>query len=147
MDVQLVLSRLVAAAATATSTPSRKMQALDYVPDDIDPPCIFPESVEVGFDKTFGRGTDEMTVKLRLLCARTDDRAGQHMIYGYMKGSGASSVKAAIEAASGVPGVAALAGACDSLHVKAISPTRWIDHAGEKYVGVDFTVYLIGSGA
>ncbi len=142
-----MLTRLVDAASTATSTPALKLQALDYVPDDVDPPSIYPNTVKTEFDKTMRRATDKLVVTLRLLCARTDDRSGQHMLYGYMAGSGASSIKAAIEAQRGAPGSAALGGACDELHVTQIGEARWYEVAGERYVGCDFTVEIWGDGA
>lgn len=147
MDIALVLERLVAAASTAVSTPALAMTKYDYVPDDIEPPCIYPDGVKIEFDKTMVRGTDKLIVRLRLLCARTDDRAGQHMLYGYLAGSGASSVKAAIEAARGLPGVGALGEACDDLHVTEVGEARWYELAGEKYVGADFVVEIYGDGA
>lgn len=147
MDIQTVLSRLTTAAATAVSTPARALTAYDYVPDDVEVPCIYPASVKVEFDQTMGRALDKATVRLRLLCARTDDRAGQHMVYGFLKGSGPSSIKAAIEAARGVPGQLALSGACDDLHVTEVGEVRWYEHAGEQLIGTDFTVEIWGSGS
>lgn len=146
MDVVTVLQRLVAAAGTVTLVPPRAVQMLDYVPDDVEPPTIYPDAVKVDFDQTMNRGTDKLTVRLRMLCARTDDREGQHMLYGALAGSGASSVKAAIEAAKGAPGVGALAGACDDLHVSEVGEARWYEIAGVRYVGADFTVVIYGSG-
>lgn len=146
MDLVTVLTRLVAAAASAVSVPARTISAYDYVPDDVEPPCVYPESVSVEFDQTMGRGLDKVTVRLRLLCARTDDREGQHMLYGLMAGAGVGSVKAAIEAARGAPGVGALAGACHDLHVNQIGEARWFDVAAGRMVGVDFTVEVWGAG-
>jgi hypothetical protein len=146
MDVGTVLNRLVAAAATA-SVPPRQISPFDYVPDDFDPPAIYPEGVKVDFDQTHGRGTDKITVRLRLLCARTDDREGQHQLYRFLAGSGAGSVKAAIEAARGEPGVGALDGACDDLHVREVGEARWYEHAGERLIGADLMVDIWGDGA
>lgn len=147
MNLALVVERLVTAAATAVSTPALTVIPYDYVPDDVEVPCIYPESITTDFDQTMGRGTDKITVKLRLLCARTDDRAGQHNLYGFLAGSGASSIKAAIEAARGVPGLGALDGACDDLHVKGHAEARWYELAGERLVGADFSVEIWGDGA
>lgn len=147
MNVALILTRLVNAAGTAVSTPALTLTKYDYVPDNVLVPCIYPEAVKTDFDQTMGRGTDKITVRLRLLCARTDDRAGQHMLYGYLAGSGASSIKAAIEAARGVPGVGALSGACHDLHVEEVGEARWYEHAGERLVGADFVVTIYGDGA
>jgi hypothetical protein len=145
MDVQLILQRLTTAAATASGL--RAITPLDYVPDDFEPPCIFPAGVKVDFDQTMHRGTDKITARLRLLVARTDDREGQHQLYTYMKGSGSASIKAAMESARGVPGVGALSGACDDFRVTGVGEARWFEHAGEQYIGADFTVDIWGDGS
>jgi hypothetical protein len=147
VDVVLVLQRLAAAAATAVTTPARTIQPLDWVPDSIEPPCVYPESVRIEWDQTMGRGLDKLVVNLRLLCSRADDREGQHMLYGLLAGSGAGSMKAAIEAARGAPGALALSGAAHDLHVASTGEARWYEVAGEKLVGTDFEVTIYGSGS
>lgn len=148
MDLAAVLLALVDAAATADDG-FREITALDYVPDKVEAPCIFPADVAINFDKTMVRGTDELIVTLRFLCSRTDDREGQHQLFPYLSGSGPASLKAALEAARGAPGVAALGGACDDFHVQSIAGFRWYEHpAGSQttYVGADLTIRVLGSG-
>lgn len=148
MDLAAVLVALTDAAATATDG-FRKITAHDYVPDAVEAPCIFPSDVAITFDVTMKRGTDRLVVSLRFLCSRTDDREGQHQLFPYLSGSGPASLKAALEAARGAPGVAALGGACDDFHVQSIAGFRWYEHpAGSQtyYVGADITILVIGPG-
>lgn len=147
MIVNTVLDRLVAAAGTAVSSPARTMTTYAYVPDKVEVPCVYAALQPIEFDRTMGRGTDEMTVVLTVLCSRSSDREGQRMLYGYLDGSGAASVKAAVEAARGAPGVGALAGACDDLRVERASEPRKYTHAGEEFLGADFTVRIWGDGS
>lgn len=147
MIINTVLDRLVAAAGTAVSTPALTLTKYAYVPDKVEVPCVYAALQPIEFDKTHGRGLDEMTVVLTVLCTRSTDRDGQRMLYGYLNGSGAASIKAAVEAARGVPGVGALAGACDDLRVERASEPRKYTHAGEEFIGADFTVRIFGSGS
>lgn len=135
-----MLSRLVAAAAAATSEPALTMTTYDWVPSDVEAPCIYPADWGIDWDRTMGRGTDEYEVTLHLLCARIDDREGQRMLAGYMKGAGPSSVKAAIEADR------TLGGAVDTLRVaRSVGPRKY-DIGEASYAGADITVRLFGSG-
>lgn len=141
-----MLMRLTAAAGAALTTPARAMTTYDWAPLKPEPPCIFPEEVTCDFDRTFGRGLDELTVTLRLLVSNTEEREGARMLYGYLAGSGSGSIKAAIEAARGAPGQLALGGAADDLHVTRINGVNFYDVGGLKFIGADFVVRVIGSG-
>lgn len=147
MDVQAVLAALAAAAATARSTPARAVKAYDYWPDEFETPCVYPERVLIDFDQTMNRGLDKLTVDLRLLVSRIDDREGQRQLWGFLKGAGPSSVKAAIEAARGEPGELALGGAADDLRVTGVGAAEPFEHKGDRLLGVLFTVEIYGSGS
>lgn len=147
MIVATVLDRLVAAAGTAISTPALVLTTYDYVPDKVEVPCVYAALQPIDFDRTMNRATDEMVVILTVLCSRASDREGQRMLYGYLNGGGPASIKAAVEAARGVPGVGALAGACDDFRVERVSEPRKFTHAGEEFLGAEFTVRIWGDGA
>jgi hypothetical protein len=146
MIVNDVMDRLVAAAATAVGVPALVLTQYGYVPDKIEAPCVFAQLKPIEFDKTFGRGTDEMFVTIHVRTSRTSDREGQRLLNSYLDGSGASSIKAAMEAAKGAPGALALAGACDDFHVQRVSEPTEYTHGGIPYLGAEFTVRVIGSG-
>lgn len=68
-------------------------------PDSITPPVgvlVLPDSID--FDQTYGRGSDRITWPLLVVVARITDRTVLRDIGAYCDGSGASSVKAVLEA-------------------------------------------------
>lgn len=145
MDISAVRAGIAAAAADVVITPA--LTATGYVPDSITEPHFFTAEVDIAFDKTHGRGCDELTVTCRVLVGRADDRASQKLLDSLLAGSGTTSLKAAIEAARGAPGQLALDGEADDLHVVRVQGYRWYEHAGTKYVGAELIIHVIGSGS
>lgn len=123
-----------------------KLTSTGYVPDAVVVPCFFVAEVEVTYDKTMGRGTDELMFTCRVLAGRADDRSTQRILDAMLSGAGAASLKAAIEAARGVPGEMALGGAADDLHIERVQGYRWYEHAGSTYLGAELVVKVIGDG-
>jgi len=68
------------------------------VPDQINPPIavVMPQSIT--YDLAFARsGGDEYEFVVMVIVGRVDERSAQNRLDAYCSGSGASSVKAAIE--------------------------------------------------
>jgi hypothetical protein len=124
-----------------------KLKCTGYVPDSIVAPCFFVGEVEVTFDKAMGRKLDELLFTCRVLAGRADDRSSQRILDALLSGSGAASLKAAIEAARGGPGEYALGGLAHDLHVQRIQGYRWFEHAGSTYVGAELVIKVIGDGS
>ena len=124
-----------------------KLKCTGYVPDSIVAPCFFVGEVEVNFDKAMGRKLDELLFTCRVLAGRADDRSSQRILDALLSGSGAASLKAAIEAARGGPGEYALGGLAHDLHVQRIQGYRWFEHAGSTYVGAELVIKVIGDGS
>ncbi|MET9411274.1 hypothetical protein ABZX90_36855 [Streptomyces sp. NPDC002935] len=148
MQISLIRDA-VADAARAVVLPSgiAKLTSTGYVPDSVVAPHFFVAEVEVTYDKTFGRGTDELEFTTRVLVGRADDRSAQRILDGLLSGSGPSSLKAAIEAARGAPGELALGGLADDLHVMRVQGYRWYEHEGTTYVGAELMIKVIGDGS
>ncbi|MFM9796523.1 hypothetical protein [Streptomyces turgidiscabies] len=123
-----------------------KLTSTGYVPDAVVTPCFFVAEVEVTFDKTHGRGTDELMFTCRVLAGRADDRSTQRILDAMLSGAGPASLKAAIEAARGAPGELALGGAADDLHIERVQGYRWYEHAGSTYLGAELAIKVIGDG-
>ena len=136
MDVEQVFAGLRDSAGTITG-----LNVFEYAPDSITPPSFFPAEVEIDWDLTFARGMDAYTVTTRLLVAKADDRAGQKTLKGYLAGSGALSLKAALQADR------TLGGACDSLQVKSVRGYGVYEHNGQHFYGAEFSIYIIGQGS
>jgi hypothetical protein len=117
-----------------------------YVPDAITEPHFFVAEYTQAFDKAMGRALDELEFTCRVLVGRQDDRASQRVLDGLLSGSGASSLKAAIEAARGAPGEYALGGLAHDLHVTRVQGYRYYEHDGSQYVGAELIIKVIGEG-
>lgn len=139
----------IADAARAVVLPDGlpKLTCTGYTPDAVTEPHFFVGEYTQDFDKTFGRGEDELEFTCRVLCGRGDDRAAQKVLDALLSGSGPASLKAAIEAARGAPGEMALGGLADDLHVLRIQGYRWYTHADTMYVGAEIMIRVIGEGS
>lgn len=123
-----------------------KLTCFGYVPDSVVVPCFFVGEVEINFDKTMGRGTDELLFTCRVLAGRADDRSAQRILDALLSGAGVASLKQALEAARGAPGEMALEGAADDLHLERVQGYRWYEHQGSSFVGAELAIKVIGSG-
>lgn len=148
MQIAVVRERIADAARTVVLPDGvPKLTATGYTPDAVTEPHFFAGEVGVDYDKTHGRGTDEIEVTCRVLVGRQDDRTSQRVLDGLLSGSGPASLKRAIEAARGAPGEAALGGAADDLHITRVQGYRWYEHAGITYVGAELIIRVIGDGS
>lgn len=141
MDIAAVRAGLAAAAATITG-----LTTYAYVPDSVTEPCFYPGGYEVDFDRAFVRGLDEVNFTCYILVSRADDATGQARLDAFLKGSGATSLKAALEAARGAPGQLALSGAADDLHVTRVEGYGQYTIGDTVYYGAKLLVTVIGSG-
>lgn len=123
-----------------------KLTCTGYNPDSLAAPAFFVGEVEVNYDKAMGRKLDELLFTCRALIGRADDRTSQKILDGLLSGSGAASLKAAIEAARGAPGEMALGGLADDLHLQRVQGYRWYEHEGTTYVGAELVIKVIGPG-
>jgi hypothetical protein len=90
---------------------------------------------ESDFDASLGRGADRWTIHITVVVDKIDGRIGRALLSPYCAGSGAGSVKAAVEAFEPT--------AYDSARV-----TRFVvggvDIGGTEYLGATFDVDVIG---
>ena len=73
------------------------LRAYDLIPDTVVPPCAVVGQLDFTFDIDNARGLDQAQVDVLVIVQRFSERAGQDKLDGYLAGSGASSIKAAIE--------------------------------------------------
>jgi hypothetical protein len=68
------------------------------VPDQINPPIAVVMPGSITYDISFARmGGDEYEFTVMVIVGRVDERSAQNKLDAYCSGSGASSIKAAIE--------------------------------------------------
>lgn len=91
------LSAEMDAIGTALATISG-LRVFDFPPKSAQPPFAvvdFPELIT--YDSTMSRGKDEATVPVMVAVANVSDRNARDQLAAYLAGSGASSVKAALD--------------------------------------------------
>lgn len=147
MQISPIRDAIADAARTVTlPAGTGKLTCTGYVPDAVAAPCFFVAEVEVDYDKAMGRKLDELLFTCRALIGRADDRTSQRILDGLLSGSGAASLKQAIEVARGAPGEMALGGLADDLHLQRVQGYRWYEHEGTTYVGAELVIKVIGPG-
>jgi hypothetical protein len=73
------------------------LRAYDLIPDTVVPPCAIVGQLDFTFDIDNARGLDQAQVDVLVIVQRFSERAGQDKLDAYLAGSGASSIKTAIE--------------------------------------------------
>lgn len=82
------------------------LRTYSRIPDTIEPPAAAITFELCDFDSTMSRGSDDLTFLVHVFTSIADSRAGQKKLYGYIDGSGTTSVKAAIEGDADLGGLA-----------------------------------------
>lgn len=91
------VANLMAEIATALGSISG-LRVYNFVAGAISPPTAIvglPDAAE--FDLTYQRGADRLTLPVTVLLSKAEDRVSAKTLANYLSGSGALSIKAAIE--------------------------------------------------
>lgn len=115
------------------------LRVFDYWADRITPPAAvveWPESI--AYDAAMARGADRLTLPVLVAVGKADARSAWEQLAAYAAGSGASSVKAAIERHPPI--------SYDSARVTRVEFGVTVV-ASVEYLAATFTVDLIGRGA
>ena len=114
------------------------LRVFPYWADRVTPPAAivaWPDPVT--YDATMARGADQMTVPVIVLVGRFDARSTRDRLAIYLDGTGASSVKAVLEAAEYT--------ACDSVRVASATVDSY-SVAAVDYLGAEFSLDIFGTG-
>lgn len=130
----------VALGLAANASAVQGLNVLDYASDAVTDNAFQVAEIDINFDQTFGRGSDEAYITCRVFTSRADDKGGQLKLREFMAGGGVTSVKKALESDR------QLGGACDDLRVVSAKGNRLFIVGEARYYGVEFTVYVIGDG-
>ena len=120
-----------------TALSSVVTRVFDYVPDQVPTPCGVVGNITITFDEAQNRGLDAGEVDVLLIVSRMNERGSQDKLDGYLAGSGAGSVKAALEADR------TLSGALATLRVVRASPIT-VEVAGVTFFAYQYEVVLHG---
>lgn len=133
MDFVAVSERLAARAATVDGI----MAADSFVPESVTVPHFYVGEWTFTYDQTYG-GLVDAEVVCRILCSRSDIQAGQDLLRGFMAPTGATSLKAALEAEP------TLGGECMDLHVRLVRGHRLYQVGDARYYGAEWPVRILG---
>lgn len=115
-----------------------KLRVQPEVLDTVPIPCaIVGPPTSVTYDEVMARGADLYTFTVRVLVARASERAAQRALFGYTAGTGAKSIKAAIESDK------TLGGAADTVRVISAGNLGVYGYGDADYMGAEFTVEVI----
>tara|TARA_R110000822_G_scaffold56847_4_gene143396 strand:+ start:162 stop:560 length:399 start_codon:yes stop_codon:yes gene_type:complete len=87
------------------------LRVYDLIPEIPTPPCAVVGQLDFTFDIDAARGLDQASVDIYVIVQRFSERAGQDALDAYLAGTGATSIKTAIE------GDRTLGGAVNTLRV------------------------------
>jgi hypothetical protein len=112
-------------------------RVFDYVPDQVPTPCAVVGNLTITFDEAQNRGLDMGEVDVLVIVSRMNDRGAQDKLDAFLAGSGAGSVKAALETDR------TLSGALATLRVVRAAPIT-IEVAGVTFFAYQYEVVLHG---
>lgn len=114
------------------------LRVFPFPADSVSPPAAvvgYPE--EITFDVTMGRGVDQLTFPVFVLCGRLSDRSAREALGPFLDGSGAQSVKEALKNGTYV----------EASSVRAASATvQVISMNAVDYLAAVFSVDVFGPG-
>ena len=113
------------------------LRCFDYVPDSLAPPAAVVEPLEIDYDESMNSGTQFYRAFILVIVGRMSDRSSQDRLDAYLTESGASSVKAALEADR------TLGGACATLQVASSRP-REVVVSGVNMIAYRFEARIYG---
>lgn len=130
------ISELRAGIATNLATISG-LRTSATVPDSINPPIAVVMPNTITYDTSFARtGGDEYEFLVMVIVGRVDERTAQNRLDGYCSGTGASSVKAAIESDK------TLGGKAFSLRVTSLRNYNQVTVGDVTYLSGEFVVQV-----
>ena len=107
------------------------------VPDSINPPIAVVMPNTINYDTSFARtGGDEYEFLVMVIVGRVDERTAQNRLDAYCSGTGASSVKAAIESDK------TLGGNAFSLRVTSLRNYNQVTVGDVTYLSGEFVVQV-----
>ena len=113
------------------------LRCYDLIPDQINPPTAIVGQLDFTFDIDNARGLDLANVDVIVIVQRFSERAGQNRLDAYLAGSGAGSIKAAIE------GDKTLNGACQTLRVTSAESGSY-ESNGQIFLSYRYRITIYG---
>jgi hypothetical protein len=112
-------------------------RVFDYVPDQVPTPCAVVGNLTLIFDEAQNRGLDLAQVDILIIVSRMNERGAQDKLDGYLAGTGAGSIKAALTTNM------TLGGAVSTLRVVRAAPIT-IEVAGVTFFAYQYELEIFG---
>lgn len=129
-DVNTVMDAVGTALATITG-----LRVFDFAADGGSPPLASVGlPTEVTYDFTKGRGSDHLVLPITVLVGKVVDRSARDALAAYLAGSGAKSIKAAVDGNLG--------GACQTCRVRS-ARVDIVTLSGVEMLGATFDVAVV----
>jgi hypothetical protein len=113
------------------------IRAIDYIPDQVNPPQAVVFRNTIDYDLVYGRGADEYHFTVRVYVGRTSERKAQEFLDELCEPSGATSLKTVVEAN------ATLAALVDYARVRTAGVLQVATVADVDYLACDFDVEIV----
>lgn len=134
----ITISALRAGAQTQLDTISTLRTVYDYIPDTAPAtPCGIVGNVSIDWDDAMQRGLDRATFSVYVVVSRMSERSGQDTLDDLLAGSGAGSVKTALEAGGN------LNGSCSTVLVTRATPLSFT-MGGVEFFAYEYEVEAYG---
>lgn len=114
------------------------LRAFDYQPDMVNPPVAFPVLNSIEYHRAFGGGDVVMSYTVTVMVGRVSDRTAFSALDGYLSYSGASSIRAALEADT------TLGGVTQTLVVSQAANIRNINIGDQDFLAIEVSVIVHG---
>lgn len=112
-------------------------RVFDFVPDQVPTPCAVIGNLTLTFDVAQNRGLDLAQVDIIVIVSRMNERGAQEKLDGFLAGSGAGSIKAALTTNL------TLAGAVSTLRVVRAAPIT-LEVSGVTFFAYQYEIELFG---
>jgi len=113
------------------------LRCYDTIPESVNVPAAIVGQLSLFFDNAAQRGLDRATVEIYAIVSRMSERSGQDKLDGLLTGTGAGSIKAAIESNK------TLSGAASTVRVTQAIPGQ-ITVGAIEYLGYNYSVEIYG---
>lgn len=112
-------------------------RVFDYVPDQVPTPCAVVGNLTLIFDQAQNRGLDLAQVDVIIIVSRMNERGAQDKLDGFLAGTGAGSIKAALLTNL------TLSGAVSTLRVVRAAPIT-IEVSGVSFFAYQYEIEIFG---
>jgi hypothetical protein len=134
----ITISSLRGGAATALDTIAAIRTVYDYIPDTAPAtPSAIVGNVSIDWDDAMQRGLDAATFSVYVVVSRMSERSGADTLDSLLAGSGAGSVKTALEAGGN------LGGSCSTMRVTRATPIS-LSMGGVEFFAYEYEVEAYG---